>query len=534
MNAFRLLLLSPGGELLLRGTALLLLAWVATGLLRRSHPRWRLILWRSVLVLGCLLPLGLFFPATGFQIPIDAVAPQVLVRTDRSVPAAVGNPLSAVALTGTAWSRAIPLPARSIFRWALHLFTPRSATGVFALVWIVGCAVGVVRLLRLQLRLFRLRRTAIEPNSELLALAREVRGRLGVRQPVTLRISNEVTSPFVCGLWHPTMMLPAELLQTLAPGEIPALLSHELAHLRSHDLVWCFGWRWMKTLAWFHPLVWKVPDAHNLACEQEADRLAASQWNDRSSYTRLLAQLALRVFALSSVETTLTLNGASQIAKRLNLLQHEGFRTWKRRDSMTGFGLVAGLALVAAGWGFSSANAAEAAASGQANGSGLPSPESGRVAAQIPTKVTEMKHYENSEWHFAMDIPKSWNAFPPVATNSPYEVIRFESHEDGIHLVIVFRNPIDPKKSLTEWSADVQKILARGGFGNFKTGQTTIGSRTVATLDFDKHIKSDIWSCRHYFIPDGTLGYILGFGTNRRVEMFDLYDRMAKSFQILE
>ncbi len=82
----------------------------------------------------------------------------------------------------------------------------------------------------------------------------------------------------------------------------------------------------------------------------------------------------------------------------------------------------------------------------------------------------------------------------------------------------------------------MQKILARGGFGNFVTGQTMIGSRSVGTLDFDKPEPKGggTWSCRHYFIPDGTLGYVLGFGTNRKAEMFDLYDRMAKSFQILE
>jgi hypothetical protein len=104
-----------------------------------------------------------------------------------------------------------------------------------------------------------------------------------------------------------------------------------------------------------------------------------------------------------------------------------------------------------------------------------------------------MKHYENAEWHFAMDIPKSWNAFPPVPSNSPYEVIRFESNEDGRHLVIVFRNPYDPKEDPTEWSERVQQVLARGGFGNFVSGKTTIGTRPVMTLDFDKTKGQETW-----------------------------------------
>lgn len=98
----------------------------------------------------------------------------------------------------------------------------------------------------------------------------------------------------------------------------------------------------------------------------------------------------------------------------------------------------------------------------------------------------EMKRYKSSEWNFALDIPKRWNAFPPVSTNSPAEVIRFASREDGTHLVIIFRSPHDPQQSLREVSDQVQQTLASKGFGNFATAETTIGSRAVLMLDFDK------------------------------------------------
>jgi hypothetical protein len=35
---------------------------------------------------------------------------------------------------------------------------------------------------------------------------------------------------------------------------------------------------------------------------------------------------------------------------------------------------------------------------------------------------------------------------------------------------------------------------------------------------------------REYYIPDGTLMYVLGFGATDKPAMFGLYDRMAKSF----
>ncbi len=166
--------------------------------------------------------------------------------------------------------------------------------------------------------------------------------------------------------------------------------------------------------------------------------------------------------------------------------------------------------------------------------------------------TTEMKRYTSAEWNFALDIPKRWNAFPPVSSNSPLEVIRFASKEDGTHLVIIFRGPRDPKKSLKEVCDHAQQILAKQGFSNFTTTETAIGSRAALVLEFDRpngegrgrwgrffgrwrqlwqRGRGGTWSCREYFFAEGTLQYTLGFGTTNKDSMFELYDRMARSFE---
>ena len=147
--------------------------------------------------------------------------------------------------------------------------------------------------------------------------------------------------------------------------------------------------------------------------------------------------------------------------------------------------------------------------------------------------TTDMKHYQSAEWHFALEIPRRWHSFPPVSTNSPYELIRFASREDGTHLVIIFRKPHDPQQSLKAVSDQVQQVLASQGFGNFATAETTIGPRAALMLDFDRPQGDGTWSCREYFVVEGTLSYTLGFGTTNKAGMFELYDRMAKSFEIL-
>ena len=161
------------------------------------------------------------------------------------------------------------------------------------------------------------------------------------------------------------------------------------------------------------------------------------------------------------------------------------------------------------------------------------------VSVPVPKKPQindiEMKRYKSKEWNFGLDIPTRWNSFPAVPTNSPNEVIRFASHESGVHLLIIFRNPYDPKKDPKAYSDQIQQILANVGFRNFVAAETSIGSRAVLTLDFDKpEDNGGTWSCRHYFVIDGTLAYVLGFGTNQRDAMFDLYDRIAKTFVVEE
>jgi hypothetical protein len=154
--------------------------------------------------------------------------------------------------------------------------------------------------------------------------------------------------------------------------------------------------------------------------------------------------------------------------------------------------------------------------------------------SEVRVDMAKMTRYESSQWHFALDIPERWNSFPPVPTNSPAEVIRFQSSEHGTHILIVFRHPHDPMEPMQARSDRVQERLAGAGFGNFVSADTTLGSRRSLTLDFDKMLGTVLWSCRHYFVAEGTLAYTLGFGTSDKTGMFELFDRMAKTFDILQ
>ena len=142
------------------------------------------------------------------------------------------------------------------------------------------------------------------------------------------------------------------------------------------------------------------------------------------------------------------------------------------------------------------------------------------------------QHYQNTEWKFGLDIPKGWNRFPPIMANSPFEVVRFGSGENGYQILIIFRTNIDAQSGVAGHITTVEGALTKAGFGNFVTGQITVGSRQVTTLDFNRtNPDGTTWSCRHYIFVDGTLMYTLGFGNVAKPDVvLAQEDSIAKSF----
>jgi hypothetical protein len=155
----------------------------------------------------------------------------------------------------------------------------------------------------------------------------------------------------------------------------------------------------------------------------------------------------------------------------------------------------------------------------------------GGSALAADAGATEMRRYQNDQWKFELDVPKRWAVLPPDLTNSPAEVSRIGSHENGNHNLIVFRQSVGPGKTAKRLADESQRFLAKHGFSNFVSGESVIGSRKVMTLDFERSVpEGGMWYCRHYIVVENSKAYVLGFGTTDRESTSELYDRMAKSF----
>jgi len=119
-----------------------------------------------------------------------------------------------------------------------------------------------------------------------------------------------------------------------------------------------------------------------------------------------------------------------------------------------------------------------------------------------------------------------------VSNNSPNEIIRFASHEEGTHYCIVFRLPHNPKLTPRAFAEGIQETLKKQEFSNFVISETELKAGSGLKLDCDRPQGDGIWHVREYFIFDETLIHTLGFGTNRWDDrQIDLFGEMAQSFR---
>jgi Zn-dependent protease with chaperone function len=100
--------------------------------------------------------------------------------------------------------------------------------------------------------------------------------RIGLRRPVSLRVTFDLESPVAAGLWHPLVLVPAGLLTRMPPDLLEALLAHELAHLKRWDYLANLVQSAVEALLFYHPAVWWISKQIRIEREQIADDLAAA------------------------------------------------------------------------------------------------------------------------------------------------------------------------------------------------------------------------------------------------------------------
>ena len=342
--------------ILLKISVILCVGWGIHFSLLRQNPRWRILLWRSVLCGILLIPLvSVVIPTYELSIPritafnqrfLGSKMPGALFSTEMGsqiVPPA--GSLSPAEMTEPAPKLTERKPAAS---HTSDLFTgiARHPFVLLALVWSLVAIFLAARLLPSLVWVHRTIKASVPVPDSVRDVWRKVARDFGYFRYIDLRSSPRLATPFLCGLRSPMIILPEWMIDRKYTKDLPGVFIHELVHLQSKDMWWTTAMQWCRVILWFHPLVWRLRAAHDSACEQVCDAVAADYVGNTEAYSQTLARVALDLATRPPAYGGIAMAHKSRIRRRLEFLAG-GIATFPLgRSRIAMFLLLAGVSVV--------------------------------------------------------------------------------------------------------------------------------------------------------------------------------------------
>lgn len=167
---------------------------------------------------------------------------------------------------------------------------------------------------------------------------------VAISAPLPVLTSSAPIEPGVIGIFWPVLLLPDGIQARLTPGEMDAILAHELCHLRRRDNLTAAVHMLVESLFWFHPLVWwlgrKLMNERERACDEAV--LAAG--ND----PRVFAEAILNVcrFTIQAPQACASALSGANLRIRIETILAN--RTTRRlgRGQKFGLSVIAALSLL--------------------------------------------------------------------------------------------------------------------------------------------------------------------------------------------
>ena len=320
-------------ESAVKGTALLVLAAIATTILRRDSAATRHLVWLLAIVAMLVVPvLSAMLPQWRVLPEWAGISPKPVVVDFRppslSGPAQRAGDLTQIAPPVEVERPAFQPPAAhqgdgmhrpageladSRPAWLTPQIVPQSGwnwTNALSLVWAVGFSVLSLRLLAARWMLYRLRLESRPPSpttvigskatgakathDAVVTALEAVCRQLGIVRPVTLLIHPDKTIPVVWGILRCHLLLPGAA--RLWSGEqLQSVLLHELAHIKRRDTMAQLLTQIACALYWFNPLVWFTAWRLGVERERACDDLVLASGVRPSAYAAHLLEVVTQL-----------------------------------------------------------------------------------------------------------------------------------------------------------------------------------------------------------------------------------------------
>jgi len=217
---------------------------------------------------------------------------------------------------------------------------------------IAGCLLLRVGLSLLHVARIRKQCSEIEPGLHPKLL--ELQSQVSCSRRIRFLVSDSLRLPAALGFFRPAVVLPSWALVELSPGELKAVVLHELAHIRRWDDWTNLMQKILKSVFFFHPALWFIDGRLALEREIACDDLVLEQTANAKIYAASLVSVAEKVIAermrmgkaLALAQTVLgrVRELSIRLAQILDVNRPRSVRGWKPASAMIGT-----LAMVAVG-----------------------------------------------------------------------------------------------------------------------------------------------------------------------------------------
>lgn len=256
---------------------------------------WALVhsLWQGAAVVAavavCLRLRHRHSAATRYGVSLGGLALQLLLF---AATAWVCYPAVRAAGTAALTTSVLPTgPAPTSAAFDLSVFLQRYFP-TLVLLWVVGAGLLALRLLGGWVLVQRWAHRGSRPAP--LAWQRHLdrlAGQAGIRRAVRLLESARVSVPMTVGWLKPVVLLPVGVLTGLTPGQVEAVLAHELAHIGRHDYLVNLLQSVVETLFFYHPATWWLSARVRQEREHDCDERAVALTGNRLALAQALAAL---------------------------------------------------------------------------------------------------------------------------------------------------------------------------------------------------------------------------------------------------
>lgn len=131
---------------------------------------------------------------------------------------------------------------------------------------------------------------------------------------INVRIWKNVASPFMTGIFRPTLVLSK---MELSSEQLHNILRHEMMHFKRHDILYKWFAEFVKCVHWFNPMVWYVSKQIAAECEISCDMSVTKNMTDSEEMSYINTILSLLPTGKSKqIPLTTQMASSKKILKR--------------------------------------------------------------------------------------------------------------------------------------------------------------------------------------------------------------------------